>query len=46
MKTFFTLIVLSFFIFFAANTFAADADLNGCWDVNIDYIDSHGVVRG
>ena len=40
MKTFFTVFVLSFFILFAANTFAKDPDLTGCWDVYIDQITS------
>ena len=42
MKTLFTLFILSFFTLFAANTFAKDPDLNGCWDVYIDQISSWG----
>ena len=42
MKTLFTFFVLSSFILFAANTFAKDPDLNGCWDVYIDQISSWG----
>ena len=42
MKTFFFFLVVSFFIVSAANTFAKDPDLNGCWDVYIDQISSWG----
>ena len=46
MKTFSTVFVLSFFILFAANTFAKDPDLTGCWDVYIDQITSYPGVTG
>lgn len=43
MKTFTILIVFFVLTFAAVHALAGDPDLNGCWDVYIDQIDSDGV---